>query len=335
MVNDVAGTVFVDLSNVAKDPSLGVSNHHADLTRWDRLRSEWLRVHETERTFLLIADQSLSRALSRGDQARLDWYADRDEVVVVADADVEILRRAIAAGGIALSNDRFVDHRRIADLQKAKLVGWIARVGTVRFQERSLERLLSALVSHRAQRQNLKEMGLSEDSPVLLTRWYCRDAACPIDQVGVPRMTAGSARCPECGAFLDRGDSWNSPIWIKVMHGNAEILRTVLEDGDSVCVGSGASPDLLPLGPGAEIADSLAKLESRHAELRNEAGRLLVRDMGTVLGTAIRQPAAGQRNFLMPPAPLSAMRFTVVGVGSKVVLGRTRLTVQISGSRIA
>ena len=45
---DGVEAVFVDLSNVAKDPLLGFSADHAALSRWDRLRAVWLRDHALE-----------------------------------------------------------------------------------------------------------------------------------------------------------------------------------------------------------------------------------------------------------------------------------------------
>ncbi len=172
-----AGLVFVDLSNVCKDASLGVSQHHAALHRWERLHAEWLRVRGRAK-FTLVADRSLLTALSRVEQARLHALVDAGQAVIVDDADTEVLRRAIAAEGSALSNDRFVDHRRLEGLQKAHLIGWVARGSGIRFQERSLARLLSVLVSRRADKQALKDLGLRDDSTLLERKWFCRNSGC-------------------------------------------------------------------------------------------------------------------------------------------------------------
>lgn len=326
---DRAPQVFVDLSNVTKDPLLGPSNAHAALSRWERLRTLWVRDRGPAR-FTLVADASLPRALSRPDRMNLDRLIERGEAVVVPDADTEVLRQAIAAPGIALSNDRYVDHRRTAGLQGARLVGWVVRGPNVRLQERTLDRLLSAVISARAHRQELKELGLSQRSPELRFRWTCSDPACPAGVVAVPRMMRGSAMCPECGAYLDRGEPWQNPIWIKVLHGPAEVLRFVLEDGEYVFIGSGTAEDIISLAEDADAAERPA-LAERHLEVENEAGVLRARDAGSTRGSAVRLPAAGERNVFRPPVALSARTFTTVGIGSKIVLTGTRLVVQIAG----
>lgn len=323
--------VFVDLSNVAKDPLLGYSTEHAALSRWDRLRSVWLRERTPGAYFMLIADASLPRALSLSDRSRLATLVERGEAIVATDADVEVLRRAISSGGVALSNDRYVDHRRTEGLEQVALVGWIVRGDSVRLQKRSLSRLLSALISGRAQRQALKELGLSEDSPELQYRWHCTNEVCSSQIVALPRMRSGSPMCPDCDAFLSRGPAWNRPIWIKIMHGPDEVTRFVLEDGDGTFVGQGDGDDVISLGPPAVRATEVDGLDDRHVELCNVNGVLRVRDNSTGSGTRLRRPAAGQLNRLSPPMPVSDSTFTTVGVGTKILLGGSAFTVQLSG----
>lgn len=324
--------VFVDLSNVAKDELLGYSTEHAALSRWDRLRSVWLRERpQSSVTFVLIADASLGRALSAIDRVRLSQLVARREAIVVPDADVEVLRRAVATAGIALSNDRYVDHRRTPGLDRAQLVSWVVRGESIRFQQRSLERLLSAVISARAQKQALKELGLTDDAPELQYRWFCENEACANDLVALPRVAASKVTCPECGAFLDRGPTWQDPIWLKVMHAGDEVKRFVLEDGDSVYLGRGVGDDTISLADRYEYGADVIALDERHVELANEGGRLKVRDNSTGDGTSLRLPGSGQRNLLSPPVPVSSSSRTWVTRGAKVVLGRTRFTVQISG----
>lgn len=321
--------VFVDLSNVTKDPLLGQSNSHAALSRWDRLRTVWVRDRGPAR-FTLVADASLPRALSRPDQMSLERMVAQGEALIVPDADTEVLRRAIASRGIALSNDRYVDHRRMAGLQGARLAGWVVRGPNIRLQDRTLDRLLSAVISARAHKQELKELGLSERSPELRFRWTCSNAACTADLVAVPRLVRGSAVCPDCGAYLDRGEPWQDPIWLKVLHGPTEVLRFVIEDGEYVFIGSGSDEDIISLAEDADEAER-STLAERHLELENQGGTLRVRDAGSARGSAVRLPAAGQRNVFAPPMALSARTFTTVGLGSKIVLGGTLFVVQISG----
>ena len=324
-------SVFVDLSNVCKDAGLGVGDHAA-WHRWERLRAEWLR-QKGRATFLLIADASLLSALNRADQARLRAMADAGQALVVDDADTEVLRRAVSHRGTALSNDRYVDHRRLQGLQDAQLVGWVARADGVRFRERSLARLLSVVVSRRAEKQALKDLGLREDSPELLRKWHCRDAGCGRDVVATPAMVKGIPTCGDCGGYLEAGQPWRQALWLKVMHSTTEIGRAVLEDGDLLVIGNGSDPETLPLATSPDADVDLAKLSARHAEFSNVSGHLYVRDLGSERGSAVRLPAAGERNMLLPPAPLSSQGRVAVPPGAKVVLGRTRVTCQVSGSR--
>lgn len=323
--------VIVDLSNVAKDDLLGFSHNHASLARWDRLRRVWLRDHDEPVHFTLVADGSLRRALSRADQARLEQWVTSGEAVVVPDADIEVLRLAVEAGGVALSNDRYVDHRRIPGVQRARLVGWVVRGETTRLQERSLDRLLSAVISARALKQELKEVGLAEGAPELKYRWYCRDGGCARDLITVPAMVRGSATCAACGSYLERGAAWRHPIWIKILYGTHEVARFVLEDGEAAFIGSGAGADVISLANETATTADVMALDDRHIELRNELGRLRARDNASSRGSALRRPVAGQRNMHSPPMPLSTTAFATIGPGAKIVLGRTPFTVQVSG----
>lgn len=324
--------VFVDLSNVVKDQGLGGGNAHAALSRWDRLKRVWEQERPGPTEFLLIADNSLRRAMSRAEGIRLDQMVSWEQAIFSADADIEVLRRAIEYSGSAFSNDRFVDHRRMRGLHSANLVGWIVRGPTIRLQQRSLDRWLSVLISARAQKQDLKELGLHTDSPELKYRWFCINAACDRELVSTPRVVKGSATCPDCDAYLDQGELWQTPIWLKIQHGATEITRFVIEDGEAGYVGRGRGDDVVSLAGEQQYHKDVGLLDERHLELRNDRGRLKVRDNHSQRGTAVRRPAAGQLNILGPPLLLTSGAPITVGEGVKVVLGRTLFTVQISGA---
>jgi hypothetical protein len=323
--------VFVDLSNVAKHELLGFSQHHAALLRWDRLKREWLRTRGEQVEFVLVADESLYRALSAADQRRLRDAELKSELVLVRDADVELLRRAVQCGGTVLSNDRFVDHLRMPGLDRVSLVGWVVRGENLLLVDRTLERLRSAIISARAHKQLLKEAGLGEDSPELRFRWHCREKTCGEDLVPVPVMRSGSAMCPSCGAFLERGNAWRDPIWLKIMHGQIEVNRFVLEEGQAVFVGRGADDDTISLAEDFDHAADVLALDLHQVQLANRGGKLYAVGQETSKGAALRYPVGGQRNFLAPPVPLRAGEERLVSLGWKIALARTPYTVQISG----
>ncbi len=324
--------VFVDLSNVTKHELLGFSQHHAALSRWDRLKNEWLRTRGEHFDFVLVADSSLYRALSHPDQRRLKELERTGDVILVGDADVEILERSVRGGGTVLSNDRFVDHLRMPGIDRVRLVGWVVRGDNLLFVDRPLERLRSALISARAHKQLLKEAGLREDSPQLRFRWHCRDKTCGEDLVPVPAIRGDTSVCPSCGAFLERGDPWRDPVWVKIMHGQSEVNRFVLEEGEAVYVGRGADDDTISLADDFDHASDVLALELRQIRLENRAGKLYVIGQETTKGTALRYPVGGQRNLMAPPVPLQSGEERVVSLGWKIVLARTPFVVQISGA---
>jgi hypothetical protein len=67
--------------------------------------------------------------------------------------------------------------------------------------------------------------------------------------------------------------------------------------------------------------------------LTNTEGTLHVRDNSTERGTALRRQVKGHLGRFQPPMPVPADRTTIVGVGTKVVLGKSPFTLQIAGSR--
>jgi len=327
----VGDQLFVDLSNVAKDPLLGFSTQHATLVRWDRLKSAWNRDRGVPAHILLVADSSLKVALNRQEQSMLERWVASKAATLVPDADVEVLRQAMAVDGIALSNDRYVDHRRIDGLQRVRLVGWVVRGGGIRFQDRSLDRLLSAMISERGYKQEMKRRGVEQDSPELRFRWHCVYGGCDEDLVMLPTSINGSVRCPSCESYLEHGPLWNSPIWIKIMDTSGEVTRFVLEDGDQVFVGRSRAHGVIALDGLVNDGQDLSTVDERHLELQNTEGVLNIRDNGSQHGTRVRRPAAGNLNRLSPPMPILSSGYVVVGRGAKIVLGQSRVVVQISG----
>lgn len=324
-------SLVVDLSNVAKDPLLGFSTQHATLVRWDRLKTVWTQDRGIPEHVLLVADSSLNSALSRQEKLRLERWVASNHAMVVPDADVEVLRHSRAVNGFALSNDRFVDHRRIEGLERVKLVGWVVRGGEIRLQNRSLDRLLSAMISERGYKQEMKRQGLGKAAPELKFRWRCTFDGCNEDLVLLPTNVRGSLQCPRCSSYLEQGRPWNSPIWMKILDTSGEVTRFVLEDGDQVFIGRSPSDGVISLDCLVGDGQDLSTIEERHLELHNTDGVLRIRDNGSRHGTRIRRPAAGDLNRFSPPMPILSSGYAVVGRGTKIVLGQSRVVVQISG----
>jgi hypothetical protein len=118
---------------------------------------------------------------------------------------------------------------------------------------------------------------------------------------------------------------------LKIMHGQTEVNRFVLEDGEVVYVGRGVDDETVSLADDFDHATDVLNVGLRHVELSNVDGRLYARDTDTGLGTRMRYPV-GTRNVVSPPVPLPSDEPKAVGVNWKIVLGRTPFTVQISGA---
>ncbi len=325
------GVVVVDLSNVVRDRSLGESTHLADLGRWYRLRAAFKNGTDPSADFQLVADASLRQDLSRIEQTEFDRLVQQGIVTVVPDADVEVLNRAINQAGTALSNDRFVDHRRIEGLTRAHLMGWVARGASIRIVARPLERLLSAMISQRALQQELKDAGLTEDSPELRTKWTCIDPECLRDLVAVPRMKAGSARCPQCDSYLDRGAPWRRPVWLKVLDATGDLARFVLEEGDEFPLTEALAIRGVRSRDGENV--SMAELIPEGIYVRNQLGAVYIYLLSAALGVRVRYPASGQLNRYSPPAPAPIEQWVALTTGLKVVLGPAGATLQLAGSK--
>lgn len=325
------GVVVVDLSNVARDRSLGESSHLADLGRWYRLRAAFRGGVDPSADFQLVADASLRQDLSRVDQTEFDRLVQEGVVTVVPDADVEVLARAIDHAGAALSNDRFVDHRRIEGLTRARLTGWVARGASIRIVARPLERLLSAVISQRALEQELKDAGLTGDSPELQTKWTCVDPACLRDLVAVPRMRAGSARCPQCDSYLDRGAPWRRPSWLKVLDATGDLARFVLEEDDEFPLTEALAMRGLQSRDGENV--SIAALIPEGVYVRNRMGAVHIYLLSPALGVRLRYPASGQRNRHSPPVPAPVDQWIALTTGLKVLLGPSGAILQLAGSK--
>lgn len=325
------GVVVVDLSNVARDRSLGESSHLADLGRWYRLRAAFRDGVDSSADFQLIADATLRRDLSRVDQTEFDRLAQAGVVTVVPDADVEVLARAIDHAGAALSNDRFVDHRRIEGLARAHLMGWVARGPSIRIVARPLERLLSAVISQRALQQELKDAGLTEDSPELRNRWTCVDPACLRDLVAIPQMKAGSARCPECDSYLDRGAPWRRPVWLKVLDPTGDLARFVLEEDDEFPL----AELLAARGVGSREGGntSITALIPEGLFVRNRMGIVYIYLVPGGLEVRLRYPASGERNRHSPPVPAPVDQWVALTTGLKVIFGPSGTSLQLAGSK--
>jgi hypothetical protein len=115
------------------------------------------------------------------------------------------------------------------------------------------------------------------------------------------------------------------------MDTSGEVTRFVLEDGDQVVIGRSTGDGVISLDGLVGDAQDLSTVEARHVELQNSEGVLRIRDNGSEHGTRIRRPAAGNLNRLSPPMPVLGSDFVVVGRGTKIVLGQSRVVVQISG----
>ena len=327
-VSNKTRVAVVDLSNVCASPDLG--GNWCSLARWQTLESAWRRQIDRDQEFVLICDRTLHGALRPSDHALFQRLKATGQLSVstLDDADPDILEVAISRGGVVVSNDHFTDHRRIAGVEQVDRWGWKRRSGELRFENETLFRPLSHLISRRAQAQSLKKEGLEPGSAELKHRWECTTAGCPESELLVPRMRGGAATCPSCNAFLAAGEEWRDPVWVKVLFRGEELGRLLIEDGGVAELGRGNLIDAEDVGEIEGLADALARVSRGHVRLSNVEGSLAFEDLGSKNGLTLRSPAARERKLLGPAARTT--RGTLVK-GAVLLLGGTAVALELSG----
>lgn len=292
----------VDLSNVCG--STEITRGEPSMTRWEVLRSAWQRTMRRDQKFHLVAKSNLYASLRDGRQ-QFDRLREVGKLEVAADDDERILEFARDETALIISNDLYTDHLKITGLTGLKAFGWKRTDSGIVFMPRTLDRLLSAMISRRQVEQVIKDYDLTRTE--LSRRWVCTSPSCSRAVVTLPFREHGHLVCPDCGGWVRAGKPWSSPVWIKALFDRTVVAGDiVVEDGEELIVGRDFLADLwdaeLPMNVD-QYKDALETVSRNHVAIRNAEGSLEFRDLGSKNGTRTRKAGAGNKNLWLPPSP--------------------------------
>ena len=325
---------MVDLSNVLRDDTLTPSPRRAAWGRWDKLRGAWVRQFGVpSEGFHLVADSNLRQDLSASDQVMFDNQASRGVLRTSNYADPVLLDVAVQHGYAVISRDTFADHRKRRGVSGLSIYLWRSRPsGQVDFLRRDVSMPMSAVISFRQDNEQIKRMGLDPDASELTHKWYCRHEPCGESLVVVPDMRAGAPKCPECGSYLERGDKWDDPVWVKVLHGSEVVRFFFLEHGDEIILGRTAGDGVEEIASGLPD-DEQSRISRRHLQIRNDAGTVFVTDLSSNGCKVSHADPTGRRRWL-PPAPWPKNKEQALRARDRLRLNSTKIVIELSGRQI-
>lgn len=324
-------SVFVDLSNVCRDDSLGFSSQKAAWQRWTKLRTLVQKRIGEAVTFHLVADGNLRRMFSRSDQVAFDQAHQAGLLESSDEADFVLLAGALRSGSSVLSNDNFTDYMKLDGISSLTVFRWGTRAGSILISETKLVAPHSVLITERQEREELKRHW-AENADLQL-RWRCPDEHCQEEFILVPNFRNGEPVCPSCGSYLVESGEWQDALMVKVLADGEEVERRILEDGDTISIGrlpsDGSHVDLSPhLDP-----DLAERVGEEHLEVRNDRGRLLVADLPLSTGSMVLVPADSRlkQRAWRPGVRITPGRSVELKRGTRVRLGQTTVLVELSG----
>ena len=343
-----AWDAVVDVSNVCWSPLLPPVGRRTPLWhRLDLIRAAWRELHGSHTQFVLVADESLVRALDEvGEYRRL---CRSGELATCPVADSLILEQARDRGLHVITRDHYVDHRirhPWIGNSPEKFHGWSTVGGRVRIEPLGIVPRSAQTVSEAIEVKDLKGVRLDPWNPrhrrILRTRWKCDNTFCVEavqwqDQLLVwPVVTSsGVALCPSCNfPLVELGP--RDPLYEAVVESRGsgeEIMRFPVEVGSPMIVGRGTSVKGVNLAMYRGSFDSaLTTVSRRHLLMRiDEAGdgnrRMVVLDLESRNGTAVERWTG---TAFQPPKPLWPTQEAILGYKDRLILGGT-VSLRLSG----
>ena len=329
----------VNVSNVCWSPLLPPLGRRTPL--WERLELilyAWHELHGRRTQLMLVADESLVRALDKVTEYRR--LRDRGELATHPVADALILRLAQDHGLHVITRDHYVDHRLLhpwIEDSPERFHGWSTHNGRVQIEPLGIRRRSRQTVSVAVEAKHLKQGRLDPRNPqhrkILGTRWKCTNSLCLEaaqwqDQLLIWPVVGlhGTALCPSCKQpLLELGP--RDPLCEAVVEhrgSHEEIVRFPLEVNNPVIVGRGTALKGINLVARHEsLRPAVMQVSRQHLLLRIEetAGnkrRMVVIDLDSRNGTMVERwtGTAFQR-----PKPLAPNAQTILGGKDRLILG--------------
>jgi FHA domain len=340
----------VDVSNVCWSPQLPPVGCRKPL--WRRLElvlAAWHELHGSYTRFVLVADDSLVRALD--DVSEYRALRKKGELATRPVADSLILELARDRGLHVITRDHYVDHRvqhPWIENSPERFHCWSTVGGRVRIEPLDIMPSSAQTVSEAIEGKDLKRMRLDSRKPqhrrILGTRWKCDNTLCVQaaqwqDQLLVwPLVTSGGmALCPSCHfplVELGRRDPLYEVV-VESRSSHEEIMRFPVEVNSPMIIGRGTAVKgvNLAMHHGSFHSD-LSRVSRQHLLMRIEEvsggnRRIAVIDLDSSNGTEVERwtGTAFQR-----PKPLSPGREAILGYKDRLILG-SRVSLRLSGKR--
>jgi hypothetical protein len=340
----------VDVSNVCWSPHLPPVGCRTPL--WHRLElvlAAWCELHGSRARFMLVADESLVRALD--DVVEYRRLQDSGELATRAVADSLILTLARDRGLQVITRDHYVDHRALhpwIENSPERFHCWNTANGSVRIEPLDIVPRSAQTVSEAVEVKGLKRTKLNSGNPqhrkMLGTRWKCANTFCVEaaqwqDQLLVWPVVSprGTALCPSCNTpLLALGP--RDPLYEAVVEHcgtDEEIMRFPLEVNSPVIVGRGSTLKGINLAlPPASFRSAAMQVSRQHLLMRIEEAnggnrRMVVIDLGSSNGTEVQRWTGRtfQKPKLLPPN-----RESILGSRDRLLLAGT-VNLRLSGKR--
>lgn len=296
--------VAVDLSNVVRDKRLAPVGVDASMERFNSLLEALSGPNWGLASVLAVADDSLFRVLDPAGARALrgliaDGHAESLEV-----ADGRLLELAVAGEGMLVAtNDKLADfRRRYPEIESwsDRFIGWDAddKTGQIQPFFRDMGHMDNRRLSRKEESKELRQARLENDDVLAqaLKSWFrCEKSSCLTGSYypdRIPMLPVYDSRverfvCPGCGSTLAEVGERAPATQVVVMHNGEEISRILLEEGTSLGLGRTAARNIIGIDRWVE-AEEVRQLSRSHLELRMEAGRVMVRDVGTRNGSLLR-----------------------------------------------
>lgn len=339
-------SVVVDLSNLCRDSRLLGAGVKADVLLLDYL-IEALEASDVEFSEVhSVADRSLPPLLDSPGRRRLREMEQHGSLELSSIADERILEIAFGGqddtGVMVASMDYFDDFRRTYPAIQGstdRFLGWDREPnGSIRVFRRDMEVHAHQRLSRKEESKELKARRLHRRTIVdraSATYFRCENPQCLLAQLWperLPELPRFDDRveqlvCPSCGSALTVGAPRPASSQLIVFLRGVERFRLLLDDGERIVIGRNDAKGCVGLE--SRLPSGTADTVSRHhAAFTRSKGQVVVEDLGSRNGTAIRW-ADGRRDELRLTPDVSQ----VIGRRNTVALP-SGVTIELSGRSI-